>query len=318
MAFCLAVCFILAKHSAASPPPILFNTLDYPGAVFTRLTGIQNGTIVGTYAVSNFVINEGFTYDSSGFLPIRDPHEGLFGTWVSAISGNQIVGSYYDSASLEHGFVYDGSTYQDIDDPLRNSAVANSDELHGISGNIMVGYFIDNSNAVHGYIYDGAQFQTLNYPAGSITVPRGIEGNKIVGSYFMSGGDHGWLYNGSTFTPIEDPLAGVHGTDANGISGNYIVGSYTDPNNTIHGFYFDGTNYYTVDFPGSLFTEVVGIQGNTIVGDYSLAEGDGINSLQGFIATIPEPSTWVLALLSFAIAFAWQLKFSRTAKLKSA
>jgi hypothetical protein len=46
---------------------------------------------------------------------------------------------------------------------------------------------------------------------------------------------HGYLFNGSTYTTVDDPL-GAQGTSAAGISGNNIVGSYTGPLGVLHGF----------------------------------------------------------------------------------
>jgi len=68
----------------------------------------------------------------------------------------------------------------------------------------------------------------------------GISGNNIVG-YYTDGNfvDHGFLYNGSAFTTLDDPLAGngnLLGTSPLGISGDTVVGVYRDSNNTAHGF----------------------------------------------------------------------------------
>ena len=68
------------------------------------------------------------------------------------------------------------------------------------------------------------------------TVAKGVSGNNIVGSYLdSSGGSHGFLYNGTTYTTIDDPL-GMGGTFLNGIDGSNIVGSYVDSSGQNHGF----------------------------------------------------------------------------------
>src|SRR5262245_46746414 len=71
------------------------------------------------------------------------------------------------------------------------------------------------------------------------TIAAGISGSNIVGWYFDTPGAlHGFVYNGSTYTEINDPLAGNGGTNALGISGNNIVGTYTDSSNIAHGYFY--------------------------------------------------------------------------------
>jgi hypothetical protein len=106
------------------------------------------------------------------------------------------------------------------------------------------------------------------------TYARGIDGGKIVGYYQDSGGtNHGFLYNGSSYTTLDDP-DGLGGTWAVGISGSKIVGYFDDGYGTKDGFVFDGTTYTTVDDPyGDLGTIASGISGNTIIGWYSNSPG---------------------------------------------
>src|SRR5208283_1634209 len=73
-------------------------------------------------------------------------------------------------------------------------------------------------------------YQTLDDPlAVYLTYANGISGDKIVGWYRdSSGGYHGFLYNGSEYTTLDDPNAvtqtrgGYGGTFVNGISGTNI------------------------------------------------------------------------------------------------
>jgi hypothetical protein len=265
------------------------------------------------YALSgNYEVRRGFLYNSGGFTPIDDPNAGTLGTSVNDISGNLIVGSYFDSNSLQHGFIYDGASYQNIDDPLANTAIANSNQALGIFGNTIVGSYYDNDS--HGYIYDGTQFHTFDDPAGHINFVTAVDGNKMVGTFF-SNGTHGYLYDGTTFKTIDDPLAGNAGTEVNGISGNYIVGSYEDASAKSHGFLFDGSNYFTVDYPGSPLTVVVGIDGNTIVGYYDLLDPSGTSSMHGFIATVPEPSTCPLAATGLVALLACCSRFGTSLRV---
>ena len=80
----------------------------------------------------------------------------------------------------------------------------------------------------------------------------GISGNNIVGTYVdSSGNNNGFLYNGSTYTTLNDPL-GVYGTFVDGIDGNNIVGSYTDSTGNNNGFLYNGSTYTTLNDPPRL------------------------------------------------------------------
>jgi uncharacterized membrane protein len=79
-------------------------------------------------------------------------------------------------------------------------------------------------------------WQTLDYPGGySPKAALGIDGNNIVGDYIdSSGNEHGFLYDGASWTTLD--YLGATKTVANGISGNGIVGDYTDSSANMHGF----------------------------------------------------------------------------------
>ena len=64
----------------------------------------------------------------------------------------------------------------------------------------------------------------------------GVSGNKVVGHYINDTGTHGFLYDGTNYTTIDDPLSDGN-TWATGISGTTIVGGYTGAtDDTPHGF----------------------------------------------------------------------------------
>ena len=115
------------------------------------------------------------------------------------------------------------------------------------------------------------------------------------------------------YTTLDDPL-GVNGTFAYGISDSgEIVGFYYDAADTAHGFAYNGSTYVTLD--GSLSGskdiiaggvnaagQIVGFYGGS--GDYFLGKGDRYS---GFLAAVPEPSTWAMILLGFAgLGFAYR------------
>ena len=57
------------------------------------------------------------------------------------------------------------------------------------------------ADADHVFLYSRSTFQPLDHdPATSGTYPCGIQGGDIVGYYQANGRNHGFLYNGSTYT----------------------------------------------------------------------------------------------------------------------
>jgi hypothetical protein len=193
-------------------------------------------------------------------------------TEAYGISGNNIVGQYQDSTGNQYGFLYNGSIFTKIADPLAKLGGSFGTSAQGISGNNIVGSYPDQSGSEDGFIYNISTsiYTTIDDPLGTYTQAFGIDGNNIVGVYLDSGGNHGFLYDGSTYTTLNDPL-GVYGTLAQGISGNNIVGVYEDSAEKNHGFVYNivTQTYTTLNDPlQTNGTYAYGISGNNIVGIY--------------------------------------------------
>jgi len=209
-----------------------------------------------------------------------DNPAGTGGTTAYGISGNNIVGWYANSSGWQLGFLYNGSTYTTLTDPLSVNTtmygpVPNGNYAYGISGNNTVGLYYWNApvNGVNGYsgfLYNGSTYTTLSDPLSVSTSAQGIDGNNIVGYYNDSSfNNYGFLYNGSTYTTLADPLGTK--TYAYGISGNNIVGLYMDSSFNHYGFLYNiGAGTYTTlaDPLGVYGTVAQGISGNNIVGTY--------------------------------------------------
>ena len=206
-------------------------------------------------------------------------YPGAINTQANGISGSNIVGDYYTSfnPTIEHGYLYNGSTFTSFDDPLAGTFNGQGTIATGIASNgNIVGYYIAPSGVNHGFLKIGNSYQTLDYP-GVIndTFVHGISSTtgKIVGNYAdTSNNHHGFVLSGSSYTPLNDPNASTasnQGTFAQGISNTTgdIVGYYIDPTNKIHGFLYNGT-YTTLDYPGATLTYAFGIDGSNIVGSY--------------------------------------------------
>jgi hypothetical protein len=211
-----------------------FSTIDYPTARATSLTGVSGSDAVGWYTDNTSLQrNHGFVFNGSTYSQIDDPLAGgttvafeVNGTQAYGISGNNVVGTYTDSSNVLHGFLFNGSSYQTIDDPQGVGGTVAT----GVFGNTIVGYYMDASSYRHGFIYNGSSFTTLNAPqaaaSGTGTQIWGISGNIIVGSYEDAyGAYYGFVNYGSTYLSLRDPIA-YDDTRAYGVSGSTAVGTY--------------------------------------------------------------------------------------------
>ena len=123
------------------------------------------------------------------------------------------------------------------------------------------------------------EYATIDYPGGRSTEINGIDGNNIVGLADTSRSVLGYLYDGSTYTTIQYPLAGAT-TVPLGISGSRVVGRYfNNDEQRDESFLWDGNTYTNIDDPDGVETRVKGINGQNIVGFYY----DSSAMVHGFI-----------------------------------
>jgi hypothetical protein len=297
---CFLSAWCVSGRLAMAALPFTYATVDNPYAIGgTWLYGISNGNIVGNYWPSTIQtydgLGNGFLYNGSNFIPISYPGtSSVLGTQAYGIDNNKIVGTFWDNSGFEHGYVYDGNNYNTLDDPLTHwDHSTGADNASGAFG-------ISGNKIVGQYLDSSLNFHGYVYDGTSFTTLD--DPNIAVGDEWCVGIDgdniigidglgHSYVYDGSTFKSIAVPNAGS--TSASAISGNLIVGSYEQSGHE-HGFIYDGTTFNTVDIPGSTDTQLNGIQGDTIVGAYSNNSG---GSFHGVIVTIPEPSTIALLTL---------------------
>jgi len=207
-----------------------WTTINYPGGDPTIALGVDGNNVVGyyyPYSSSGPIPAKGFVYNiaSQSWATLVDPSAGTGPTGLTeltGISGNTIVATYYPG---EEPSIYNIAT-QTWTNPR-----AFYGNFEGIQGNNAVGF-----DGNDGFVYSvsaGNVLATLSDPsAGSNgTVATGIGGNDVVGYFFDSSGNkHGFFYDGSTYTTLDDPAAPApNGTEINAISGNTMVGIYFTP-----------------------------------------------------------------------------------------
>jgi hypothetical protein len=133
-------------------------------------------------------------------------------------------------------------------------------------------------------------FTTVDYPGGDYTTSlRGIDGDNYIGNNNSVPG--GFLYDGTTFKTILDPLSANGMTWPYGISGGTVVGTYADSKDRYHGFVYDGSTYtslpeFSLASSGSFEgTSAMAICGSNIVGNYTTNPGGASYNLvtHGFL-----------------------------------
>jgi hypothetical protein len=238
----------------------------YSGTTFTELTvpgaangataeGIADNIVVGSYYDASYN-QHGYAYGPGGYITLDDPDSGVTSTTVHGTDGTRVVGSSSGFSGVYTGFVYNGTTWTDVSDPLG----VNGTQAFGVSGNNIVGYYIDGSYNIYAYLFDGSTWTTLNF-GGDGSRAFGIQGNEVVGVYFDGSQADGYVYDIATgqYITVNGP-AGATGTELTGIDGDTVTGYYFDSGGLTHGF------TTTVDLaatpePGTLMLGGLGILG---------------------------------------------------------
>jgi hypothetical protein len=291
----LAAVLLACAAAAPAPAAVVYTTVDNPsaGTGGTALYDLDGPRIVGTF-FDQAGASHGFVYDGTTWTNVDHPDAvAPRGTAAYGVSNGTIVGAYVDAGGRTFGYAYDGTTWTTLAHPPVATGPVDT-FARGVDGDTVVGYFIE-SQVARGFVYRNGAFTDLVIPAAVGTFPDDIDQGRIVGTIEDLVGSHAFVRDGLLVTPIDHPLGAVLGTFGSGIDGGRIVGNYLDAlDGSAHGFLYEGGQFTNVDFPGATDTTVNGINGDRIVGSYQDAAG----VTHGFIATVPEPTAAVAAVVT--------------------
>lgn len=225
---------------------------------------------------SNIVAgNQLYNIDTQNITTFYTPDDDYVN--IYGIDGDNMAGYYISKTPGDQGvrgFLYDGSSWTTI-----HKAGSDRTSINDIEGNNLIGQ-ADNSAFL--YNLTDNSWTVINKPGASTTVVNGISGNNIVGEYYDGSDWQSFLYNMTdqiwTTLPIYEAFA---------IDGSYIVGG-----NQLYNI--DTQTITTFDIPEAEWTNIYGIDGDNIVGEYYNAS----SGHHGFLCTIPEP----VSILLFAFA----------------
>ncbi len=288
----LALCFSLAlslaitapRLHAQKPPAPVFFTIDVPGAAETDANDINaNGLIVGFDCMTSLCANGGIArawvqINPTTFKFLKPP--GSTQAFAYGINdSNTVVGWYFDSAGVEHGFSFTKGTYKKIDPP--GSTFTNAWSIN--SAGTIVGTYVGSDGLFHGFTLSGTTYTTFNAPNGAtLTELTGIDntGTNMVGIYIDTAGQqHGFqLANGTTFTTIDPPGSNTTASDRINDSGTVVglfcTGSCVQNVGPYSGYQKKGTTFTKVNFPIATETRCRGVNNaGTIVGRYTDSAG---------------------------------------------
>ena len=191
-----------------------------------------------------------------------------------------VVGSYQDSAGLEHGFILKNGRFTKIN----ATGATGGTFAYGINdANKVVGWYTDAAGIVHGYVKSGATFKNIDFPGANVTNAWTINNaGKIVGAYSTDGGAsfHGFIFAAGAYTNVDVPNGSVL-TEVLGINNNgQMAGIFDDASGVEHGFTLSSGQFKQVDVPdaGGIVTatdrindsgEIVGLWGTSTSGPFS-------------------------------------------------
>jgi hypothetical protein len=273
-----------------------WTSVDYPGAVQTYLYGGPNpeGVSIGSWQDSGLAWH-GFTYQNGKFRSFDAPGSPACNEGVSGIYGTspawitpqgEIVGAYYDSNCVGHGFTLKDGQYATIDYPGAAYTIFNG---MNPSGELSGEYCVDPACATfHSFtLSKKGQFTTFDPPGALLSWAGPINpAGTIVGYYCTTSTPtpttcHGYLLYHGDFTRIDFPGGFYTYSGAINPQGD-IIGGYNDNNGVSHGYLLSHGVFKSLDFPGAAWTAAAGINpSGIIVGSY----GDLAGSQHGFVWT---------------------------------
>ena len=278
-----------------------YTTLDNPNTVFSEykgsiIEGVSGNNIVGQYY--DGAQWRGYLFDGSTWTTLDAPDSVGF-TAAYGVSGNTVVGSYLDSNSVYRGFSYNSGVYTKIDysGPLSTDGTT---FVLDVSESKILATVTDLEGFQKVAVFDGANWTLLSYPSpNTSTAAIAFSGSNILG-YYQNESDSGYFkYDGVNWTTLNNHPNSIGTTYFWGATGQNVYGLYsnrnsyqTDPYGTP--FIYDGSNWTDINPPSGDITGSVFIKGMNDSTLYGQIQRGSDNSMHGFIATIPEPSTYAL------------------------
>src|SRR5438445_9487281 len=204
----LALCLVLGVVRKARASGPTFTTIDYPGAVASLGTDINDsGQIVGEYTFSGLGDRQGFLLSNGVFTSITYPDS----TWTRAVAINRygdIVGDHKKAGNNsgngnDYGYLLRGDVFTSIVFPNSDSTVPTGINANGD----IAGWYMDNAGT-HGFLLRGGTYTSIDFPAAAaFTEVWKINDNGEIAGRYRSSTDrnyHVFVLNNGSFTSVPD------------------------------------------------------------------------------------------------------------------
>jgi hypothetical protein len=254
-------------------------SLPFTGVTSTYAIGVNDsGEIVGVYSDASGT--HGFVDKGGVFTSINVP--GASSTVADGINAAGVISGIYTNSSGSAVFLDSGGTFSYPSSPGgAGSAFINNNGL--IAGTV---------GGAAGYVINSGIISFIHDPGFTSTQILGLNNSGQLAGFGFTSAYSGFVDTAGVFAPINDPLAGPLGTSAQGINDLGQVAGAFFSGSTYFGFIDTGGVFTTVDFPGSVNTQLFGINDSgEAVGDYT----DSSGVVHAFVdSPAPEPSYSVL------------------------
>ena len=197
-------------------------------------------------------------------LGMAAPNEATFttidfpgATFTQAVginSDGDIVGTYFDSSFVSHGFLLRHRRFTTIDFPGAFSTGLVSINSEGD----IVGQYLDASFVNHGFLLSHRRFTTIDFPgaaqhqrAWGLTLKGDIVGNYYLASDLPSE-QHNYLLEQWGFHYYFLPWSSQRKQHQCDQPSGEIAGAYGDSNFFVHGFLLSHGKFTSIDFPGAI------------------------------------------------------------------
>jgi uncharacterized membrane protein len=189
-------------------------------------------------------------------------------------------------ASAPHPAKYKFTT---IDYPGATITAANNIDGAGR----IVGEYEDPSGH-HAFILDDGVYSSFDVPgAFGASSANGLNAaDQVVGWYDGFVTTKAYIRNGATYTDL-NPFAGAPDVKAYAINeAGHVAGYYERPTDGLYrGYVYDGTNYTTLNYPGAVGSQAIGInKDDDVVGYYFSGQPHGFLYEDGAYTTVDHPN----------------------------
>lgn len=219
-------------------------------------------------------------------------------TIAHSTMGNYVVGNY-DTNITGKAFIYDVGTQGWIN--LNGGNGANGGD--GISGGNII------SITAYGIWWNGGSNYTIAGGFSNGVSLVGLDQGYIVDWDSSTNTTSHWKSYNFNNVPITDSVSHFDGITSDGGTGYNLTGDWIGLGAADGlGFFanvgragdgsFTEASWTQINYPSCVVTSGNSVYENSVIGIYTLAGGNGT---YGYVATVPEPSTW--AMLTFGIGF---------------